>query len=219
MIISHRHQFIFFKTRKTAGTSIEMVLAEHCGPDDVITGINPASLPAGYTHPVQNNEGPLAYGHVTPTIIQSHVAAEVWNSYLKIVPIRNPWDRVVSMFWFRKQEPNWKGLDFNTFVRTFATGGPPNANHTNIPSHVDFLSASTTGPIAIDHTIRYEHLQRDIHALAVTLNLPLASLPHAKGNYRHDPRPFQEYFDSEHRDIVATNYANDIEQFNFTFEA
>ena len=38
MIVSHKHKFIFFKTRKTAGSSIQVALAKHCGEDDIITG-------------------------------------------------------------------------------------------------------------------------------------------------------------------------------------
>ena len=41
MIISHKHKFIFVKTRKTAGTSLEIGLSEHCGAQDVITPISP----------------------------------------------------------------------------------------------------------------------------------------------------------------------------------
>ncbi|TAE88318.1 MAG: hypothetical protein EAZ65_02830 [Verrucomicrobia bacterium] len=37
MVISHKHRFIFIKTAKTAGTSIEAFLSPHCGPDDVFT--------------------------------------------------------------------------------------------------------------------------------------------------------------------------------------
>ena len=37
MIISHRHKFIFLKTSKTAGTSIEIALSQICGEEDVIT--------------------------------------------------------------------------------------------------------------------------------------------------------------------------------------
>ncbi len=31
MIISHRHSFVFVKTTKTAGTSVEIALSKHCG--------------------------------------------------------------------------------------------------------------------------------------------------------------------------------------------
>lgn len=41
MIISHKHKFIFVKTRKTAGTSVEIALSRHLGPDDIITPISP----------------------------------------------------------------------------------------------------------------------------------------------------------------------------------
>ena len=35
MIISHKHKFIFFKTRKTAGTSLQIALSEFCEDGDV----------------------------------------------------------------------------------------------------------------------------------------------------------------------------------------
>jgi hypothetical protein len=37
MVISHRHRFIFVKTARTAGTSIEIFLSTHCGAGDVLT--------------------------------------------------------------------------------------------------------------------------------------------------------------------------------------
>ncbi len=39
MIISHKHKFIFIKTRKTAGTSIEIFLSQFCGKNDILTPI------------------------------------------------------------------------------------------------------------------------------------------------------------------------------------
>ena len=41
MILSHRYRFIFLKTGKTAGTSIEIALSEYCGAKDIITPIKP----------------------------------------------------------------------------------------------------------------------------------------------------------------------------------
>src|SRR3954464_4680968 len=40
MIVSHARKFIFLKTRKTAGTSLEIALSKYCGPDDVLTPID-----------------------------------------------------------------------------------------------------------------------------------------------------------------------------------
>ncbi len=41
MIISHSRRFVFVKTKKTAGTSIELFLAPFCDDGDVVTPISP----------------------------------------------------------------------------------------------------------------------------------------------------------------------------------
>ena len=41
LIYSRLHNFIFLKGKKVAGTSVEMALASVCGPDDIITRIQP----------------------------------------------------------------------------------------------------------------------------------------------------------------------------------
>ncbi len=48
MIVSHRYRFIFIKTRKTAGTSIEIALSSLLGPDDIITPVGPAPWDEAY---------------------------------------------------------------------------------------------------------------------------------------------------------------------------
>lgn len=41
MILSYKHNFIFLKGKKVAGTSMEILLSEVCGPSDIITPITP----------------------------------------------------------------------------------------------------------------------------------------------------------------------------------
>ena len=43
MILSHEHKFIFLRTKKTAGTSIELALSELCGP--LTSEIDASALP------------------------------------------------------------------------------------------------------------------------------------------------------------------------------
>lgn len=52
MIASYKCNFIFIKTRKTAGTSVELALGEHCGPDDIITPIGKFGVRRAFVHGV-----------------------------------------------------------------------------------------------------------------------------------------------------------------------
>ena len=40
MIISHKHKFIFIKTFKVSGTSMEIALSRHIGGKDILTPLN-----------------------------------------------------------------------------------------------------------------------------------------------------------------------------------
>lgn len=40
MIVPHKYQFIFLKTSKTAGTSIEIALSRICDKGDIITAVS-----------------------------------------------------------------------------------------------------------------------------------------------------------------------------------
>lgn len=130
MIISHRHRFIFIKTEKTAGTSVELALAKVCGPDDVISALVHQedralrdSLGPGYRSE-QNDLVPLRFltpldlaraiarrrrprftNHMSAVDVRRFVPPEVWNGYFKFCVERNPWDKAISAyFWWRELE-------------------------------------------------------------------------------------------------------------------
>jgi len=127
VIISHRHKFIFIKTRKTAGTSIEAALAPLCGPNDVITSDGTKKQIGFYSEYAKNFEGsfnllreirqqdsllgiarsvrdyierPRYYNHIAGLAVMSRTDRSVWENYYKFCFERNPWDKMVSFYHF-----------------------------------------------------------------------------------------------------------------------
>jgi Sulfotransferase family len=221
LIVSHEHRFIFFKTRKTAGTSIERALVPLCGPNDIITathdGISGRNdrlpVPLGafawcwrYRR-IQRSPFATYYPHERAELIKTLVGRKVFNSYFKFTIERNPWDREVSLyFWRTRKRPD---TSFNDFVRS-----------NRRKYWVDNFDIYTIGGnLAADHVMRYENLEPELAALARTIGCaPSAiTLPHAKQR-RVDKADYRTYYDDELRDIIARRHRREIELFEYRFE-
>ena len=105
VIASHQHRFIFLKTRKTAGTSVEIALSKVCGPDDIITEISPedeALRREAGGRPPQNFQSPplprKAYNHMGAKAVRELVGEQTFDDYFTFAIERNPWDAVVSLY-------------------------------------------------------------------------------------------------------------------------
>jgi len=230
MIVSHAHKFIFLKTKKTAGTSIELALTKLCGDDDIITpltAIDEARRVDGRgaqnwkLHGWWNSPRPFwkrrllkftaadygFYNHMTADAAKALLNDDnVWRSYFKFAFERNPWDRQVSFYQHRyRKEP--APPSFPEFIH-----GDKRARINNYEIY------SLDGDVAVDFIGRYENLEADLkHALSqVGLTLDEA-LPRAKGTFRKDKRPYREFYDDDTRDIVGDWYAREIKLLDYAF--
>ena len=200
MIVSHRHRFIFLKTRKTAGTSIEIHLSQLCDEGDIVT---PFGVPEP-GHLPRNAEG--YYNHMPSAEIRERVGRRIWNSYFKFCFERNPWDKVVSQYFFTRGRHGLEGLAFDDFVRS---GELP----------VDSPAYRLEGEVCMDRIGQYADLLADLGRICGAIGIPAPEeLPRAKGGYRSGGPDFASLYDEPQRARVAQAFAWEIRQFGYRFD-
>lgn len=179
MILSHEHRFIFLKPRKVAGTSLEIALSKYVSDGDIVTPITAEDEavrkklgfcgPRNFNYPLvarfAGNKAvrifgrgvPLKfYNHIPARLAKQRLPAPVWRDLRKISIVRNPWDRAVSMFFWR-QSSQGREPRLEEFTPHF-TENPEllDINHQNY---------MVDGRDVIDRYIRYEHLEEDMRAI------------------------------------------------------
>lgn len=229
MIISHKHKFIFLKTAKTGGTSVELALRTVCGPDDIITPIgdedeslNTGLAPRNYKTAAKFLSGDWLYGvrnrlrrrsapkylynHIPGWRVRARVGEDIWNSYFKFCFERNPWDREISLYFFRR------GRDGN--ADTFA-GHLKTLKQRQIRNWEIYSQA---GAPAMDFMGRYENLEADLTLALQNCGIDrTVTLPQAKARFRTDRRPYREFYDDRSREMIANTYRREIEYFGYEF--
>lgn len=233
MIVSHKHKFIFLKTRKTAGTSVEIALSKVCGRDDVITrfGRTPTDDRDEVTRgtaggrPSQNDalplyaftpkeakdfllrgrRAPIATAHFTAARTQRLVRKEVWNTYRKFAIERNPWDAMVSMYYFVTRD----GLRDWTFDEFLAS-----EQAKRLAGNWDNYAIGDQ--VVVDRVIRYENLAEDIADVAEWLGIGEVELPRAKGGIRRSSG-YRDMYDDAQRERVAAMTSRTIAKFGYEF--
>jgi hypothetical protein len=230
MILSHKHKFIFIKTAKTAGTSIEVFLSKHCAPEDIVTPIAPTvegHQPRnyeGFINPVPEileRPGKLFsvlrhaitsrdkfYNHMPAREVRNRVPADVWNSYFKFCVERNPWDKVLSHYHMHAAREGGS-LSLDEYL---ARGRFP-------INYFRYTNRSGT-KIIFDRILRYENLVAELSEVFSQLKIPFGGTlgVTAKSGYRSDRRPYQEAFNDEQRKIVEKAFAKEIKLQGYRFE-
>jgi hypothetical protein len=228
MIVSHRHRFIFLKTEKTGGTSLEVALARFCGPDDIVTGgtLDPANrmrkarnhrlglgrhvdLPATIRHAFPSIAG--YYAHMPARQVRGMIGEQVWRSYFKFAVERNPWDRQVSNYFHRREEAGDARADFERYLslphRLF--------HHVRLDNWGIYTLG---GKIAVDAVIPYERLEEEATAICRKLGLgDDLALPSARSGFRPEGPGYRDYYTDRSRALVARWYRNEIDAFGYEF--
>jgi Sulfotransferase family len=234
MIISHEHKFIFLKTRKTAGSSVELTLRRLCGPNDIIAPIGnieeALQRESGYDgrppqhwrrHSWWQSPRPLLQRYwfqVNPADygFYNHVPAKrarellnddkIWRSYFKFSFERNPWDRQVSAYYFRyRNKP--RPPAFSDYMHRRRRAWINN-----------YEIYSIDGDVCVDFVGRFENLAADLRKALKQVGVDFdQELPRAKADFRSRKKHYREYYDEETRGIVSDWYAPEIRLLAYEF--
>lgn len=230
MIISHKYRFIFIKTHKTAGSSIELALARLCGPEDIVAPMDLDSkvhVPRNYRgeafldrlyerslliRKLLGRHSSLLtcwyYEHMPAWRVREQIGPEVWNSYYKFCFERNPWDKMVSYYLWKKHGQNRWMPSFRRYVLGRTRRLPLDGN----------LYFDGDTPL-VDEVFEFREVRTMFPQICQRLGIPFdGELPREKANIATNRPRFQDFYDRQTRARVEQLFSREIRLLGYRFE-
>ena len=229
MIISHKYRFIFIKTHKTAGSSMEMALAPLCGRNDIVTPMESnaqTNLPRNfyeeswlgriYTNSrllrkFINRHSPVLgnwyYEHMPAWRVRELIGEKTWSNYYKFCFERNPWEKVVSYYNWKKFGQKRRMPDFKKYVME--------KSH-RLPMDARLYFDGTVS--MLDEVADYSYFQSRFSEICVRLSIPYDGLmPMEKTNITTKKVNYRDFYDEETKAKVAELFSREIKLKGYTY--
>lgn len=229
MIVSHRYQFIFIKTHKTAGSSMEMALGPLCGPEDIVT---PMESNVGGDIPRNFHEdnllgrtyarsrlarkcidrhspilGKWFYEHMPAWRVRELIGRETWDRYHKVCFERNPWDKVVSYY-------NWKKFGQAKPMPSFKSWVMEKTHRLPLDGSLYFDGEQCL----MDEVLEFKGFIPQFMTLCEKLDIPFeGDMPREKTNITKEKVDYRKFYDDETREKVASEFAREIRLMKYEF--
>mgnify|MGYP001160078755 CR=1 FL=1 len=227
---------------KCAGSSVEYTLLQNCGEEALCTGgIGEEEKSQGYVQ--RNNvfveEEELKFrfhSHTWPALFFERIAEPLaWKDYQCVTIVRNPWDSLVSYYWWSvfeksingwmeikeedsKDQVKWKFENF-LMLQGKTEAIRPEKFYVN-ESPIDYFSKINEEFIddSIDFYMSFEKIQKDFDELNQKLCLPQQKLAKFKTKFRKMKKlQYTDYYNSVTRDAVAMRFPKTIQKFGYRF--
>ena len=217
MLVSHKHKFIYIKSIKTAGTSTEIFLEPYC-----VTNV----LESHGREMIQTNEGIIGtrmnqhlaeisefYNHMPPYKIKNSIGEETFNSYTKIINIRNPFDMMVSHYYFKPTFELYSNSEMSFEDYLLKT----NVVEDLSKKYRDLMYIEDE--FIVDEIVRFENLEEDIFKLLDKLELPSPKreLGEYKKNKRRPDKDWKKMYSNETKELVEKHFKFYMDLFNYSF--
>jgi len=136
-----------------------------------------------------------------------------FENYFKFGFVRNPWDRVVSLYERREALEFRAQMTFDQFVDWIQYSSSTCIHSSPHRYQLDWF-VDPNGKVLADFIGRFERLEQDWAFVARKLGLN-EKLPHSRANPRS--RHYTDYYTERTRQVVGEKFRVDIETFGYQF--
>jgi len=220
MLVSHRYKFIYTKTAKTGGTSVESYFEKYCMAEGEWVQLHERDEYVskygiiGY----RGAEPPIEtkyVNHMSALKIKDLLGDDCWSRYLKFCVVRNPFDKAVSEFFFRIQKSGKidenQDLDrWKIMFEKWLSESP------KLPLDTDKFLIDKKN--CMDYVIRYESLHKDMSKVCDLIGVSWDSrmLPSFKSGIRPENIRFQDLYTDVSKRIIEKVFQVEIERFGYS---
>ena len=192
-----------------------LALEARAKADDILIGDTPKAVRRRRRLKGVQTRGRI-WKHSTLSDVEGLVSRAEMASMFCFMLVRNPWDRLVSYyFWLREQQFDnqmvtlAKTVGFSQFLNARKVGDGFRAN-----PYCRYLTDGA-GHCHADLYIRLENLSEDLAALERQLGFGLELM---RVNTSKRAADWREYYSQNDADLVANICRNDIETFDYRFD-
>lgn len=214
-MVSDKYKCIFVEVPKTGSTSVRAILGPALKPHLNLWEIK--TLMESYW-PVRA-DGMARWREVAYLALPKRRRAEIggrkFREYFKFGFVRNPWDRMVSLYERKEATEMRTRMTFAEFVRWIEYSSATCVHSSPHRYQLDWF-VDPDGNVLADFIGRFEKLKSDWRVVADKLGIA-GELPHVRENPR--ARHYTEYYDEETRELVRRKFRVDIERFEYEFGA
>jgi hypothetical protein len=153
------------------------------------------------------------YNHMPPYKIKNSIGEETFNSYTKIINIRNPFDMMVSHYYFKPTFDLYSNSEMSFEDYLLKT----NVVEDLSKKYRDLMYIEDE--FIVDEIVRFENLEEDIFKLLDKLELPSPKreLGEYKKNKRRPDKDWKKMYSNETKELVEKHFKFYMDLFNYSF--
>lgn len=223
-LYSFKYNFVFIHIPKNAGSTFENNYSAAL-PHGELLHFEHLNTLLGYERdPALGNH--FTYQMICEMVTRHNIDLDLQQCF-KFCVVRNPWERMVSLFEHRlrkidrltngvpRNSPEDKALlrrGFDAWLLN--TKNVSDSVLTRMPQLRWIQDAQGMG--VCDTIIRIENYDDEIATVCERVGLPKIDLPRRNTSGK-DPHSYRDYFSPESREFISEHFAEDIREFGFVF--